>query len=1712
MPSSRFLRSLQVLALAVSCSSPVSILQAQGAKQTVPQNPIPDSDADHIKERNEWFFRGRLVPGKPSAELRHRAYQAKLQMRARHAATPRSSGPASIPAGSWTPLGPMPLASDATGNGTQDYHQVAGRATAIAVDPADPSGNTIYIGGAQSGVWKSTNAANNTAGIVVWTPVTDDTATLSIGAIAIQPGNTDPAKTVILAATGEANNSGDSYFGLGILRSADAGTTWNLISTANSNVLSFSGLGGTRMAFSTASGQMNTVVAAMATTSEGLIDGKVTVNTTRGLYTSLDAGQTWTYDALVDPGGATDATSATSVAYNASAGQFFAAVRYHGIYSSPDGINWTRLAVQPGGALLSAAACPPLSTSNSYACPIYRAEITGVPGRNEMYAWYISLDSNGSPVDGGIWQSLNAGASWTSISGTTITNCGDVAGCGVQQGAYNLELLAVPNGSIATDLYAGAINLYKCGITSQNPTCAVNPFMNLTHVYGCNPIGAPAHVHPDQHALAYAIPSSGTDSGNALLYFANDGGIYRALNGFAGLNTGSCSGTNQFDDLNQNLGSMTQFVSFSQHPTDQNTLLGGTQDNGSPATSQGTTNTNWGNVLGGDGGYNAIDAGATSNWYASNPDIPPGGLGVQVCTSGVNCNDSGFSFVVTSGTVGGDDGAFYFPYLLDPRSSTAMLVGTCRVWRGSRAGGAFTALSPNFDTLGSGTCSGSEVNQVRALATAGQTDSNGSDVIYATTSGLGPLDSPLTPAGGRVWVTTNASAGIPAFADVTDNGPQGNINPNQFPISSVATDSSDLTGGTAYVTIMGFTGGPGHVWKTASAGASWIDFTGNLPDSPVNAVVVYAELSQVYVATDVGVFASSTAAPSWTELGPIPGPTADGFLPNVAVTALGVFASGGHQLLRASTYGRGMWQFNLITTPDFQISISNSPQTVVVGQTATFNGLAAALNAYSSSVTLSCVTGVTPAPGTCSSPQSPLTPGTNTPFSVTAGGAVGDYYFNLQGVGSDTNQTTHQIPIALHISSTLPDFALSESGTFPTVNAGSTTTSGPINVTANTGFTGTIALTCSLVSGAGSCSVSPSSVTSIPTTANVTVNATTLSVGTYQMLVQGTSSTTTHRLPLPFNVGDYQLSGTSSLTVGLGGQGVANLTLTPSTYYGGKINATCDASALAGATCSLSPVNPITVSPGSPASLAATINVPSTAALGTYNININTQDSTGIPSHNFTVSLTVGQNFLITSSTASQTVTAGQTTGPYNLTIQPVGASFGGAVTMSCSGLPVGAQCPFNPPTAVTPGTAAVPVVMTISTAITTTPGTYSITVTGTSASLTQSVNVSLIVTTGVSHDFQLAVLQPFSTKADAGSSQTAKVSVTPNYGGLINTGCDASAVAGAQCTVTPANPVTISANTATTLTVTVNLPNTAAPATYQINLTVADSSGQPSHALPLPITVIADFSLNSATPAQSVNRGQTTGPYQLTIAPNPPGSSFTGAVTLSCSGLPAQAQCLFSPSTPVTPGNSTADVVMNISTTAPAASLRLSASHRRLMFYAACLLLPGIALSWVVCRRPRQRRTHLLGLVVAFLPLVLSISMLSCGGVSNGGGGGGSCSSIPSVPTGLAASSTTSTTTTLTWTASAAGSGCSVTYPVYENSTLLATPANATFNVSGLSAGTQYSFAVGASDSYGVSTPSAAISVTTLSSGTPVGTYVITVTATSGTLSHSATVTLIVD
>jgi hypothetical protein len=1077
--------------------------QESGKKTNSSSAQERDGDRPYLRDQLEWNWnqRGRTVPGGESAAgLRFRAYRQKMAMRAQRAGAPppassstdrpkRSLGGApaiSLAASSsnsgstvWAPLGPAPLASDATGDGGQDYNWVSGRATSVLIDPADSTGNTVLLGGAYGGLWKSTNAGsqNSNPALVTWLALIDDQPTLAVGAIALQPGNSN----VILVGTGETNSSGDSYYGLGILRSTDGGSAWTQIQSAASGQ-SFLGIGFSKIAFSTANPSL---VVAATVGDNGLYVGREEDgnSTARGLYYSQDGGMTWNRVILSD--GAVPA-SATAVIYNPSqgaSGTFYAFIRRHGLYSSTDGQHFTRLTTQPTAGLASGL-CP--AGSNASSCLIYRGEFAVVQGRNEMYVWVVDAqpDANGNPVpaDEGIWQSTNGGTSWTQILDNGITNCGDSAfgpnsGCGVEQGYYNLELAAIPNAA-GTDVYAGAINLYKCTIAGGT-TCTQGDWINLTHVYGCSPMGAPAHVHPDHHGIAFMVVG-----GTAPGYFAHDGGISRTLDGYAGLNTGSCTGTNQFDSLSESLGSMTEFVSFSVHPTNADILLGGTQDNGSPKTSTATSSSTWQNALGGDGGFNAINPRNPNEWFAANPYVT-----ILKCELGTACNEAGFSQIVSTASLGGDEGAFYTPYILDPQNTSEMLVGTCRVWRISTSGTAPLQLSNDFDTLGTGACTGDEINLVNALAAGGPKDTNNnSTVVYAVTDGYGPLSGALngTP-GGEVWVTTNA--GVTLMTNVTQNATQ-NVNPNGYAISTVAMDQSDATGNTAYVGIMGFSTPlfpTSHVWKTANVGTSWVDWTGTgateLPDAPVNALLVDSQAGQIYAGTDVGVFVSSTTTASWMEVGPAPGPGVSGFLPEAPVTALQLFNYEGTKTLVASTYGRGIWNYALVAPPNYTNVISNSPQTVFSTQTATFDGTLTAQNGYTSAVNLSC-TGA--APATCT-----LTPTSVTPtatYTVTASGGVGDYSFNAHAVGTDANAITHDAPVTLHVV----DFNLTApSPNSLSVGQGGTSGASTFQVTASGSFSGAVMLSCSagLPTGAA-CVFSPSGSVSPTSSAPVTVTLT----------------------------------------------------------------------------------------------------------------------------------------------------------------------------------------------------------------------------------------------------------------------------------------------------------------------------------------------------------------------------------------------------------------------------------------------------------------------------------------------------------------------------------------------------------------------------------------------------------------------------------------------
>jgi hypothetical protein len=194
----------------------------------------------------------------------------------------------------------------------------------------------------------------------------------------------------------------------------------------------------------------------------------------------------------------------------------------------------------------------------------------------------------------------------------------------------------------------------------------------------------------------------------------------------------------------------------------------------------------------------------------------------------------------------------------------------------------------------------------------------------------------------------------------------------------------------------------------------------------------------------------------------------------------------------------------------------------------------------------------------------------------------------------------------------------------------------------------------------------------------------------------------------------------------------------------------------------------------------------------------------------------------------------------------------------------------------------------------------------------------------------------------------------------------------------------------------------------------------------------------------------------------------------------------------------------MTISTVAATPTTRKPIQETALV-YLLGVTMPGIVVLWGTTRRGTRNWRRIL---TSLLGLLLALLLLSCAGGTGIGGGGGNCGAAPSTPTGLAASSTTSSGTALNWSPSSIGAGCSVSmYTVYENGTSIAGPSNTTFVVTGLLPSTTYNFEVAASDSAGISLPSGGISVTTL----PAPSYTVTITGISGSLSHSATVSVTV-
>jgi hypothetical protein len=628
-------------------------------------------------------------------------------------------------------------------------------------------------------------------------------------------------------------------------------------------------------------------------------------------------------------------------------------------------------------------------------------------------------------------------------------------------------------------------------------------------------------MHPDFHAIDFSL------SNPQIVYFGNDGGIYGTLNG-PGMNVGTCgAGVNPVTSLNGPIGSLAQFISISHHPTNASIVLGGTQDNGSPATTTADTGTLWKEVNLGDGGYNEIDPNNPLNLFTANTDVT-----IQRCSassSDPTCVSLPFNYLVNCcvafpeiGIVPNfpDHGDFYAPYILDPQNTNNLIIGTCRVWRGSASDASNwtptsfgNALSNKFTDGTASACSATEPFYVRSLDAGGPTTPNGSQVVYAGTSS------------GSVFVTTNAVGGPGTWVDRT-----GSINPNHYPISSIAVDRSDPTGNTGYLTMMGFSGGPsGHIFKTTNAGVSWSDITNNLPDAPANSILIDPRDNTVlYVGTDVGVFISIDSGASWHTYGHS--------LPNVVVNKLRAFSSGSVTELRASSHGRGVWQTHLFFPGDFAISsptpnaITTFP-TLASGPTTTFT--VSATGVFTGTVTLGCL-GL-PAGVTCNfSPSSTVNPTRSNPVALTLTISSSAAVAGVTAV-TLTADSTGLIEKTQSFSLTVEDYTLSISNPtvaiFPTQSAVFNGT-----LTSLQGYNSVVNLSC--VSAPLGCNFSPGSSATptdigTPFTASLTTTGgTTIQDYTFNIRGVGTDAgSTAHAPAVTMQVVDYTIGTPSPSSV-----------------------------------------------------------------------------------------------------------------------------------------------------------------------------------------------------------------------------------------------------------------------------------------------------------------------------------------------------------------------------------------------------------------------------------------------------------------------------------------------------------------------------------------------------------------------------------------------------
>src|SRR5947209_244844 len=601
---------------------------ARGPRKKVDEGPPKPRLTSH-KVRSQWFQARAAWPYREASPYVVVEARQQLQKRAAAAAgvatqpppAPAREGAATVASG--TQAHSQPGAKLAP---QQQWHcigptNIGGRMTSIIAHPQHP--DRIWAGAAGGGVWESSDAGHT------WSSTWDTQTLLNIGSLAMDPKNPE----VLYCGTGEANHSADSYPGIGVYWSRNAGKKWELLADARQARLP-------KRIGALAVDPFNSRRIFLGGVNSGIFENQDDLG---GLYISEDQGKTWQRFNFISDNN----YRCHSIAFHPTwEGWMYATFteqgNKNGIWRSTDGgRTWVQLTnglpERPRIGRTSLALCDSKP--------------------NMIYAFGADEASESRDLVLGVFRSDDGGDNWREISGNYFLS--------ERQMSYGNAIAVSPDDP--DFVVCGGVDLHRSrdgGRTWRKIT-----FWNKERgdTTGRNPAlkQDPQYAHADHHALL--IPSQTPHR----IYSANDGGVDVS-------DDGGDTWSNRSNGL-----AVTMYYDIDVCQSDEQIFGGGAQDNGTLITDDGKADDHR-EILGGDGGWMVIDPAEPSHLLCSHQF-----MGIYRYRHG-QVQD-------ISPPAAEKDLIWMCRITMDPSDPDRIYVGSNRVWFTDDDGDTWKVISPDLD-------------------------------------------------------------------------------------------------------------------------------------------------------------------------------------------------------------------------------------------------------------------------------------------------------------------------------------------------------------------------------------------------------------------------------------------------------------------------------------------------------------------------------------------------------------------------------------------------------------------------------------------------------------------------------------------------------------------------------------------------------------------------------------------------------------------------------------------------------------------------------------------------------------------------------------------------------------------------------------------------------------------------------------------------------